>query len=72
MVISGDINGNIPCRIKDKRLTPICLLCDSQDLDNVTILFAKVVKVKVFGFGIIKKHSEKISLTFSISSRTDK
>lgn len=67
MVISGDINGNIPCRIKDKRLTPICLLCDSQDLDNVTI-----VKVKVFGFGIIKKHSEKISLTFSISSRTDK
>jgi hypothetical protein len=63
VVVSGDINGNISCRIKDKRLTPFYLHCDSQDLNNVTILFAQAVKVKVFEFGI-KCNSKTASYTF--------
>ena len=42
----------------------LCLLCDSQDLDNVTILFAKVVKARIFEFGIKMKQKKYLLLFF--------
>lgn len=42
----------------------MCLLCDSQDLDNVTILFAKVVKARIFEFGIKMKQKKYLLLFF--------